>query len=57
MSSSSDGPVIQYISGLMEQGKPGLLFQEMNLLPANSPCQRGPRARHHARAILDLPIG
>jgi len=41
----------------MEQGKPGLLFREMNLLPANSPCRRRPRVRHHARVILDLPIG
>jgi len=57
MSSSSGGAGVQYIPSLMEQGKPGLLFREMNLLPANSPCRRRPRVRHHALVILDLPIG
>jgi hypothetical protein len=57
MSSSPDDAGVHYISGLMEQGKPGLLFQEMNSVPANSRCRRRPRVRHQARAILDLPIG
>jgi hypothetical protein len=57
MSSSPDYAGVHYISGLMEQGKPGLLFQEMNSVPANSPCRRRRRVRHYAWAILDLPIG